>query len=340
MSNENIIIRNLYKIFGPFASKMVSQVKAGVNKNDLLHKFEHVLGLNNINLEIKKNDIHVIMGLSGSGKSTLIRHLNRLIEPTSGEIIINGINILELDTKELRDFRRYETAMVFQNFALFPHKTVLENIKYGLQIQKAASDVIKQQTQNWTRKVGLTGFENYYPEHLSGGMQQRVGLARALATDAKIILMDEPFSALDPLIRSEMQDILIGLQTELRKTIIFITHDLDEALKLGDHISILSEGEIIQSCHPQEIILRPVNDYVSRFTKNIDRGKSLQVGSIVKKSQHNLGAKIEKNESLNNAVKLMIDQNVDNIAVFDGADYLGSVELKDVLNAISGQRNL
>ena len=282
--NDFIKIKNLYKIFGNNTTEALNLVKTGLSKEKLLEKTNCVLGLNNINLNIPKGKIHVIMGLSGSGKSTLIRHLNRLIEPTFGEITIDGVNVLELNNKELLEYRQKNMSMVFQKFALFPHKTILENISYGLMVQNISEQIYKEKSQFWLKRVGLEGYDNYYPNQLSGGMQQRVGLARALATDAEILLMDEAFSALDPLIRAEMQDVLIDLQLELKKTIVFITHDLDEALKIGERISILRDGFVVQDDNPQNIILNPSDDYVSDFIKDINRSRVIKAKSIMTKS--------------------------------------------------------
>ena len=282
--NNFIKIKNLYKIFGNNTTEALNLVKTGISKEELLDKTNCVLGLNNINLDIPKGKIHVIMGLSGSGKSTLIRHLNRLIEPTFGEITIDGVNVLELNNKDLLEYRQKNMSMVFQKFALFPHKTILENISYGLMVQNISEQIYKEKSQFWLKRVGLEGYDNYYPNQLSGGMQQRVGLARALATDAEILLMDEAFSALDPLIRAEMQDVLIDLQLELKKTIVFITHDLDEALKIGERISILRDGFVVQDDNPQNIILNPSDDYVSDFIKDINRSRVIKAKSIMTKS--------------------------------------------------------
>ena len=282
--NNFIKIKNLYKIFGNNTNEALNLVKTGLSKEKLLEKTNCVLGLNNINLDIPKGEIHVIMGLSGSGKSTLIRHLNRLIEPTFGEITIDGVNVLELNNKDLLEYRQKNMSMVFQKFALFPHKTILENISYGLMVQNISEQIYKEKSQFWLKRVGLEGYDNYYPNQLSGGMQQRVGLARALATDAEILLMDEAFSALDPLIRAEMQDVLIDLQLELKKTIVFITHDLDEALKIGERISILRDGFVVQDDNPQNIILNPSDDYVSDFIKDINRSRVIKAKSIMTKS--------------------------------------------------------
>ncbi|MDC1356267.1 glycine betaine/L-proline ABC transporter ATP-binding protein [Pseudomonadota bacterium] len=283
MSKNDILIKinQLYKIFGHNSIEALDLVKDGMGKDELLEKSNCVLGLNNINLDINRAKIQVIMGLSGSGKSTLIRHLNRLIEPTSGEILVNNEDIISLSPKQLVQFRQNNMSMVFQKFALFPHKTVLHNVGYGLAIQNIAKDEWIEKATRWISRVGLDGYEFYYPGQLSGGMQQRVGLARALSTDAEILLMDEAFSALDPLIRSEMQNILLDLQNELHKTIIFITHDLDEALKIGDRIAILKDGSMVQDSGPQEIIMNPADDYVSDFIKDINRARVIEVRSIM-----------------------------------------------------------
>jgi len=221
------------------------------------------------------------MGLSGSGKSTLIRHLNRLIDPTDGEILIEGTNVMSLNTESLIDFRRHKMSMVFQRFGLFPHKTVLQNVGYGLEMQGIDENKRNGIAMDKIQAVGLNGFENQFPAQLSGGMQQRVGLARALATDTDIMLMDEAFSALDPLIRSDMQKQLLDLQAELKKTIVFITHDLDESLRLGDHIGILNAGKLVQVGTPVEIIMNPADDYVEAFVKDVNRAKVIKAKIIM-----------------------------------------------------------
>ena len=305
--NDTLIkINQLYKIFGDGQENALELVKNGIGKEELLEKSNCVLGLNNINLNIKKAKIQVVMGLSGSGKSTLIRHLNRLIEPTSGEIIVNGTDILKLNTKELVRFRQNNMSMVFQKFALFPHKTVLQNVGYGLAVQNIAKNEWEEKSARWINRVGLEGYETYYPGQLSGGMQQRVGLARALATDAEILLMDEAFSALDPLIRSEMQNILLDLQNELQKTIIFITHDLDEALKIGDRIAILRDGSMVQDSNPQEIIMNPADDYVSDFIKDINRARVIQAKSIMTPTKNkSSGPEVQENMVLEDILQIM-----------------------------------
>jgi len=305
-NNTLIKINQLYKIFGDGQENALELVKNGIGKEELLEKSNCVLGLNNINLNIEKAKIQVVMGLSGSGKSTLIRHLNRLIEPTSGEIHVNDINILELSDKELVKFRQNNMSMVFQKFALFPHKTILQNVGYGLVVQNIPKEEWIEKATKWINRVGLEGYETYYPGQLSGGMQQRVGLARALATDAEILLMDEAFSALDPLIRSEMQNILLDLQNELHKTIIFITHDLDEALKIGDRIAILRDGSMIQDSDPQEIIMNPADDYVSDFIKDINRARVIQAKSIMTPTKtKSSGPLVQENMVLEDILQIM-----------------------------------
>ena len=305
--NDTLIkINQLYKIFGDGQENALELVRNGTQKEELLEKSNCVLGLNNINLNIKKAKIQVVMGLSGSGKSTLIRHLNRLIEATSGEIHVNDFDILELSDKELVQFRQNNMSMVFQKFALFPHKTVLQNVGYGLAVQNIPKDEWIKKASKWINRVGLEGYETYYPVQLSGGMQQRVGLARALATDAEILLMDEAFSALDPLIRSEMQNILLDLQNELQKTIIFITHDLDEALKIGDRIAILRDGSMVQDSNPQEIIMNPADDYVSDFIKDINRARVIQAKSIMTPTKNkSSGPEVQENMVLEDILQIM-----------------------------------
>jgi glycine betaine/proline transport system ATP-binding protein len=279
-SDTSIEIRDLYKIFGANAKDHVAAVKQGMGKAELSGAHGHILGLNNINISIPAGKIQVIMGLSGSGKSTLIRHINRLIEPTAGSIVIDGRDILSMSADELRDFRRRGTAMVFQKFALLPHRTVIENVLFGLEVRGVEKAKARDNAMRWIERVGLKGFETRYPNELSGGMQQRVGLARALTNDTSILLMDEAYSALDPLIRTDMQTMLLDLQKELGKTVVFITHDLDEALRLGDGIVILRDGSIVQKGDSQDILLRPADDYIERFVKDVNRGRYIRLASV------------------------------------------------------------
>ncbi|SIS91648.1 quaternary amine ABC transporter ATP-binding protein [Neptunomonas antarctica] len=282
MPEPLIQIEGLYKLFGKNPKSVMSMVHEGRSKDDILAETGHTLGLKDINLTINKGEIFVIMGLSGSGKSTLIRHFNRLIDPTEGVIRVDNIDVMKLSPKELEEFRRYKMSMVFQRFGLMPHRTVLENVGYGLAVQGQSKAAWTAKATEWLETVGLAGYEAQYPSQLSGGQQQRVGLARALCTDAEILLMDEAFSALDPLIRSEMQDQLIELQGKLHKTIIFITHDLDEALRLGDRIAILKDGEMVQQGTPEDILLNPADDYVEAFVKDVNRARALTVETVMK----------------------------------------------------------
>lgn len=281
IKSGGIKIQHLYKIFGPKAASHVDAVKNGMSKAELLRQTGHVLGLRDINLDIPPGSIQVIMGLSGSGKSTLIRHINRLIDPTAGEVLIDGVDVCKMKTLKLRDFRRRHTAMVFQKFALLPHRNVLDNVVYGLEICGVSRSESVKTAMRWIERVGLKGFDQRYPNQLSGGMQQRVGLARALAMDAPVLLMDEAYSALDPLIRMDMQSVLLDLQKEIRKTIVFITHDLDEALRLGDQIAILRDGNIVQQGTKQDIVLRPADEYVTNFVKQVNRGRVVCVEAVM-----------------------------------------------------------
>ena len=276
-----ISIRNLYKIFGPDPQAALAHVHGGTTKEELLAEYRHVLGLKDINIDMREGEITVIMGLSGSGKSTLIRHLNRLIEPTAGEIDVDGEDVLAFDEQRLRRLRRETMSMVFQKFALLPHRTVAENAGTTLKVRAVARKEYLTQAHHWLDRVGLHGFDTHYPHQLSGGMQQRVGIARALTSNSPIMLMDEAFSALDPLIRTDMQDLLLELQTELHKTIVFITHDLDEALKLADHLVILKDGYVVQQGEPQHILLKPNDPYIEDFVSDINRARVLRVRSIM-----------------------------------------------------------
>ena len=336
MTDSKISIKGLYKVFGDRPNDAIQNILNGMSKEQLLNEHGNILGLNNINIDVPAKQLHVIMGLSGSGKSTLIRHINRLIEPTLGKVIIDGNNIMEMSKEELLEFRRYKASMVFQKFGLLPHRNVVQNVSYGLLVQGVDEGEAKERTKVWIDKVGLTGFEKYYPAQLSGGMQQRVGLARALATDAEILLMDEAFSALDPLIRTNMQDILLGLQKELHKTIIFITHDLDEALRLGDEISFLRDGKVIQRGNPQDIILRPADDYINDFIKDINRGRVLKVSSIMEKETMTLGPKIISSTSIEEALQIIVSSNKGLVTVVDAkGKTIGKVTLENAITSIA-----
>ena len=302
---SKIEINNIYKIFGNDPDSVMGMVQNGSTKDEVLEQTGHTVGLDNVSLNIEEGETFVCMGLSGSGKSTLIRHLNRLIDPTAGEILIDGENVMSFNPDQLIDFRRHKMSMVFQRFGLFPHKTVMQNVGYGLEMQGKAEEERDKIAMEKIEAVGLNGFENQFPNQLSGGMQQRVGLARALATNSDIMLMDEAFSALDPLIRSDMQKQLIDLQSELKKTIVFITHDLDESLRLGDHIGILNAGKLVQVGTPVDIIMNPADDYVKAFVKDVNRAKVIKAKIIMTKLNETNG--IDKS----NLIKVNEDQFIE-----------------------------
>jgi glycine betaine/proline transport system ATP-binding protein len=280
-----IRVEGLYKIFGPNPKKALQMLSKGRTKDEIMAETRHGVGVNNASFEVKEGEIVVVMGLSGSGKSTLVRCLNRLITPTAGKVLVDGQDVATMGDEELRQLRQRKMGMVFQNFALFPHRTVLENAAMGLEIQGMGKDERLRRAEEALGLVGLEGWGHSYPRQLSGGMQQRVGLARALALSPDILLMDEAFSALDPLIRRDMQDELINLQEKMRKTIVFISHDLDEALKLGDRIILMKDGAIVQIGTPEQILTSPADDYVARFVEDVDITKVLTAESVMKRSE-------------------------------------------------------
>ena len=280
-----ITMRGVTKIFGPEPQAALEMLRAGKSKAEVQAETGHVVGLNDVSLDIAPGQIFVVMGLSGSGKSTLIRHVNRLIEPTAGEIIVDGRDVLTMPLEELRRYRREKVAMVFQKFGLLPHRSVIDNVAYGLEVRGARKGERQDKAAQWIETVGLKGYETSRPRQLSGGQQQRVGLARALAMDTEIVLMDEAFSALDPLIRSGMQDELITLQKSLNKTILFITHDFDEALKIGDRIAVLMDGAVIQEGRPEDIVLNPANEHVEAFVRDVNKARAIHVRSIMERGE-------------------------------------------------------
>ena len=334
MSEIKIKIENLYKIFGSRPREYTDIVRDGVDKDELLSKYNHVLGLDNISLDIKEHSIQVVMGLSGSGKSTLIRHINRLIEPTEGTVTVDGEDITKLNKMDLLEFRRNKTGMVFQRFALFPHQNILDNVQFGLSIKNLDKSDSIERAMYWIEKVGLTGFENKFPNQLSGGMQQRVGLARALATDPDILLMDEAFSALDPLIRTDMQDQLLDLQKNLNKTIMFITHDLDEALKLGDRIAILNGGKLVQDGNAEEILLKPADQYVANFVKDVNRIKVLKIKTILDQGgeRANSNPTVNVNDSIENCLPAILESQSGLNVIDEKNNFVGSVSKNKIID--------
>lgn len=329
-----ISVENLTKVFGPNPPSVMDKVRAGISKDDLLHTTKHTLALKDINLDIRQGEIFVIMGLSGSGKSTLIRHFNRLIDPTDGAIRCWDMDVTALSQKDLQDFRRHRMSMVFQRFGLFPHRTVIENVSYGLAVQGLGKAEVREKAEKWLDIVGLNGYADHYPSQLSGGQQQRVGLARALCTDAEVLLMDEAFSALDPLIRSEMQDQLIALQESLHKTIIFITHDLDEALRLGDRIAILKDGELVQTGRPEDILLNPATDYVEAFVKDVNRARALTVDTVMKPAAMRIAE-----ETIAGALKQMRQSSNDYAFYVNDDGYQGIVTQEALEEAYDGDKS-
>jgi len=280
-----ISCQNLWKVFGPDPQRALNLIKDGMTKEEVLEQTGHVIAVKDVSFDVNEGEAFVIMGLSGSGKSTLIRCINRLIKPTKGRILVDGADLATMNETELRMTRRHKVCMVFQQFALFPHRSVLDNAAYGLEVQAVDKAQRRKRTLEVLEMVGLKGWENNYPDELSGGMQQRVGLARAFAIDPEILLMDEPFSALDPLIRRQMQDEFINLMSVVQKTIVFITHDLNEALKLGERIAIMKDGEIVQLGSPEEIVSDPADEYVTEFVRDVPRSKVIPVRNIMREPE-------------------------------------------------------
>ena len=334
-SSVGISVRKLYKIFGSMPEKFLEPVQNGMSKQELRDVHGHVLGLRDINIDMPAGGIQVVMGLSGSGKSTLIRHINRLIDPTAGEMLVGEQDVVKMSRAELLKFRREQTAMVFQKFALFPHYTVLENAEYGLEVQGISSKKRRERSMQWIERVGLKGYEDNYPNQLSGGMQQRVGLARALSNDAPILLMDEAFSALDPLIRSDMQSVLLDLQQEIGKTIVFITHDLDEALRLGDKIAILRDGEVVQQGTGQQIVLKPANDYIESFVRDVNRGRVIRCRTLMQTGARVQGPDVDPSLVIEEAARQLSVESKEaaNVVTAKGK-HLGVISMSDIIGAI------
>ena len=311
-------VEKLTKIYGKNESKALELMSAGKSKDEVLELTGSTIGVNQAGFEVSEGEIFVIMGLSGSGKSSLVRMLNRLVEPSSGDIYIDGVNITDMKPKALRDVRRKKISMVFQNFALFPHRTILENTEYGLEVQGVTPNERRAKAEQALENAGLIAYKDQYPDQLSGGMQQRVGLARALANDPDILLMDEAFSALDPLIRRDMQDELLEMQKTMNKTIIFITHDLNESLRLGSRIAIMKDGEVVQIGTGEEILSNPANEYVTRFVEDIDRTKVYTAEHIMEDPT----AVTQVMEKPSVALQMMEDEGMSNILVVDDQQQL------------------
>lgn len=333
---KKIQVKHITKIFGRNTKRAARMLTEGKTKSEILKATGATVGVNHAAFDIYEGEIFVIMGLSGSGKSTLVRMLNRLIDPTMGEILLDGEDIVKMNKEQLREVRRNKIGMVFQNFALFPHKTILENTEYGLEIKGVSKSERREKALESLKLVGLAGYEDQYPKQLSGGMQQRVGLARALANGPDILLMDEAFSALDPLIRKDMQDELLQLHHDMGKTIIFITHDLDEALRIGDRIALMKDGVVVQVGTPEEILMNPSNEYVERFVEDVDLSKVLTAGHIMKKADT---VQIDRGPRV--ALRLMKRLRISSIYVVDsGNRLLGAVTAQDAGQAVETGKTL
>ncbi|MFB7642334.1 quaternary amine ABC transporter ATP-binding protein [Peribacillus butanolivorans] len=329
-------VRNVSKIFGKSPKSATDLLMQGKTKKEILKETGQTVGVNNVNFEIYPGEIFVIMGLSGSGKSTLIRMFNRLIDPTIGEILIGNEDIVKMNAARLREVRQKKISMVFQNFALFPHKTILENAEFGLEIQKVDPTKRQEKAMKALEAVGLKGYENQLPSQLSGGMQQRVGLARALASDTDILLMDEAFSALDPLIRKDMQDELLEIQDQYKKTIIFITHDLDEALRIGDRIALMKDGSVIQLGTPEQIMMNPANEFVEKFVEDVDLSKVLTASHVMIRPE-----KIAVDRGPRVALEIMRKQGYSSIFVVDRKKkLLGAVTAEQARQAMSNNQSI
>ncbi|MDK2822417.1 MAG: glycine betaine/proline transport system ATP-binding protein [Clostridia bacterium] len=337
MMTIKVKVENLSKIFGKNPKGVLPKVKQGFSKDEILAETGHTVGVYNVSFEVNEGEIFVIMGLSGSGKSTLIRCLNLLNKPTEGKIFVDGENIVDYDKDKLRIFRQDKVAMVFQHFGLFTHRTVIDNVVYGLEIKGIDTKERYEIAKKTLESVGLCGWEDKYPNELSGGMQQRVGLARALANDPDILLMDEPFSALDPLIKREMQQELLEIQSRLKKTIIFITHDINEAFKLGERVAIMKDGIIEQIGTPEEILATPKNEYIKNFVRDIDRTKVLQAKNVMFMPS----ALVSLKDGLKVAIREMEHSGISSIFVIDTERKLqGLVTIDDAIKAVKENKKL
>ena len=338
MSEPVIKCENVYKIFGANAQKMLQDSNGNVDAK-VFQENGCIVGVNNASFEVAKGEMLVVMGLSGSGKSTLLRCISRLTDATGGKIFIEGQDLLQLNNKDLIDLRRNKMGMVFQSFALLPHKTVVENIAFPLQIKGIKTEDSINKAMDMVKLVGLEGRENYFPRELSGGQQQRVGIARSLAVEPDIWFLDEPFSALDPLIRKEMQDEFLRLQDKLQKTIMFITHDFDEALKLADRIAIMKDGIIEQLDTPANIVLNPATEYVRKFTEEVPREKVLLIKDVMDSSKDNLGdLKVSQDEIIENVAEKILTKEKSVAVVNSNNEIIGSINPTKIINTVFGGR--
>lgn len=331
---SQIEVKNLWKVFGKSPMLALADEYASASRSEIQEVLGLVVALRDVSFTVEKGQIFVIMGLSGSGKSTLVRCLIRLIESTQGEVLFDGEDVLKYDSDRLIQFRRQKIAMVFQHYGLLPHRRVLDNVAYGLEIRGVDKEERYEAALEAIETVGLKGWEDYLPSEMSGGMQQRVGLARALAADSEVLLMDEPFSGLDPLIRREMQDELISLQTAIQKTIVFITHDLNEALKIGDRIAIMRDGEIVQEGSPEEIVTLPADDYVESFIQDVSRAKVIQAKAIMQEPD----AVVNDWQGPRAALHAMRSSDTDALLVLDRNKVLKGILTEDHAGKLARQK--
>ena len=331
---SHIGVRGLWKVFGSGPERALDPSLASKSRAEIQEEFGLLIALRDVSFEVRRGEVFVVMGLSGSGKSTLARCVIRLVEASRGQVYFDGEDILEYSPEQLMEFRRSKVAMVFQHYALLPHRRVLDNVAYGLEIRGMDEDARYKAASETIETVGLKGWEDYYPREMSGGMQQRVGLARALAVDPEVLVMDEPFSGLDPLIRREMQDELVSLQSELGKTIVFITHDLNEALKLGDRIAIMRDGEIIQEGSPEEIVTLPTDDYVTEFVRDVSRAKVIQAKAIMREPD----AVVYERQGPRAALHTMDSHGLDAVFLISRQFTLRGILTEEQARAVEAQR--
>jgi glycine betaine/proline transport system ATP-binding protein len=338
-TDVTVSCRDVWKVYGPGAERIVGSADADLPRAELLHRTGCVAAVRGVSFDVQAGEVFVVMGLSGSGKSTLVRMINRLHDPTAGQILIDGEDVLAASQERLRELRRRKVSMVFQHFGLFPHRRIVDNVAYGLEVQGVDRAERTRKAGEVLEAVGLEGWGNAYPDELSGGMQQRVGLARALATDPQILLFDEPFSALDPLIRRDMQDEVCRLQVELRKTMIFITHDLMEALKLGHHIAIMKDGRFVQVGTPEEVVAHPADDYVADFTRDVPRAHVLTARSIMSPVDGGGGdgPTVSPDTLVQDLLPLVADSERA-VRVVDGSHVIGLVDRRAVMAALMEER--
>ena len=336
-----IICKNVWKIFGTYPNRTLDNLDRSLSRAEVQAQTGHVIGVNDVSFDIKKGETFVVMGLSGSGKSTLVRCISRLIEPTAGEIFVDGENIMTYNKAQLIELRRFRMSMVFQHFGLFPHRKVIDNISFGLEIRGMDKKVRKAKAMEVLEKVGLHGWADHYPRELSGGMQQRVGLARAMAVDPEILMFDEPFSALDPLIRREMQDELLNIQAEVQKTMMFITHDFLEAIKMGDRIAIMKDGVVVQIGTSEEIVTDPVDSYVREFTEDVPRYKVLSVGKIMRDASDavcsNGTERVNEHAKLDSLIDIATQSDGPLAVIDDQNQIIGEIDQAMILKAMDSR---